>query len=120
MMAAYRIQRQRVKGWKAPMNMVVVSRPSMYSNPYRVGYEVKNNAEAVACFERDLIAARAGKMTVEMLEVWGRNHRAGAAAPFYIVAQVKYLRGQNLACWCPLDQPCHADVLLRMANEEGE
>jgi hypothetical protein len=27
------------------------------------------------------------------------------------------LRGKNLACWCKLDQPCHADVLLRMANE---
>jgi hypothetical protein len=26
------------------------------------------------------------------------------------------LRGRNLACWCPLDQPCHADVLLELAN----
>lgn len=26
------------------------------------------------------------------------------------------LRGKDLACWCPLDQPCHADVLLRIAN----
>jgi hypothetical protein len=26
------------------------------------------------------------------------------------------LRGKNLACWCPLDQPCHADVLLEFAN----
>jgi hypothetical protein len=26
------------------------------------------------------------------------------------------LRGINLACWCALDAPCHADVLLRMAN----
>lgn len=26
------------------------------------------------------------------------------------------LRGKNLACYCPLDQPCHADVLLRLAN----
>ena len=28
-----------------------------------------------------------------------------------------HLRGKNLACWCPLDQPCHADVLLDIANE---
>ena len=21
------------------------------------------------------------------------------------------LRGKDLACWCPLDQPCHAEVL---------
>jgi len=28
------------------------------------------------------------------------------------------LAGKDLACWCPLDQPCHADVLLELANEE--
>jgi len=28
------------------------------------------------------------------------------------------LRGKNLCCWCSLDKPCHADVLLRIANEE--
>lgn len=28
-----------------------------------------------------------------------------------------FLGGKNLACWCHLDQPCHADVLLRIANE---
>jgi hypothetical protein len=26
------------------------------------------------------------------------------------------LTGKDLACWCPLDQPCHADVLLELAN----
>lgn len=26
------------------------------------------------------------------------------------------LRGHDLACWCPLDEPCHADVLLEVAN----
>ena len=26
------------------------------------------------------------------------------------------LRGKDLACWCPTDGPCHADVLLRIAN----
>jgi len=26
------------------------------------------------------------------------------------------LRGKNLACWCPLDKPCHADILLELAN----
>jgi len=29
---------------------------------------------------------------------------------------VNELRGKNLACWCRLDQPCHADVLLELAN----
>ena len=26
------------------------------------------------------------------------------------------LRGKDLACWCPTEGPCHADVLLRIAN----
>jgi len=30
---------------------------------------------------------------------------------------VAELRGKNLACWCKLDAPCHADVLLELANE---
>jgi hypothetical protein len=29
---------------------------------------------------------------------------------------VAELRGKNLACWCKLDQPCHADVLLDLSN----
>ena len=31
-------------------------------------------------------------------------------------ADVYGLRGRVLACWCPLSQPCHADVLLELAN----
>ena len=29
------------------------------------------------------------------------------------------LSGRDLACWCPVDQPCHADVLLELANSEA-
>jgi Domain of unknown function (DUF4326) len=34
-----------------------------------------------------------------------------------IAARV-HLRGKNLACWCRLDRPCHADVLLELANAD--
>jgi len=30
------------------------------------------------------------------------------------------LGGKNLACWCPLDAPCHADVLLQIANSPSK
>jgi hypothetical protein len=33
-----------------------------------------------------------------------------------VVASLPELRGRDLACWCPLDEPCHADVLLEVAN----
>lgn len=29
------------------------------------------------------------------------------------------LRGKNLACWCKPGEPCHADVLLEIANAES-
>lgn len=53
------------------------------------------------------------------------DHAAGIAAGAARVAEqpqvpprpnVAELRGKDLACWCPLDQPCHADVLLELAN----
>lgn len=30
------------------------------------------------------------------------------------------LAGKNLACWCDLDMPCHADTLITMANPKCE
>ena len=37
-------------------------------------------------------------------------------APEKRAALLEPLRGRDLACWCALDQPCHADVLLELAN----
>jgi hypothetical protein len=31
--------------------------------------------------------------------------------------QMHELQGKNLACFCKLDQPCHCDVLLKLANK---
>ena len=43
---------------------------------------------------------------------------AGKPKPPTITEIVAELRGKDLACFCPLDQPCHADVLLEIANAE--
>ena len=45
--------------------------------------------------------------------------RPGPPAPVSIAQVQSELRGRDLACWCPLDQPCHADVLLELANGEA-
>ncbi len=42
--------------------------------------------------------------------------KADGALPFTSEDVRRELRGKNLACWCPSDQPCHADVLLEVAN----
>lgn len=38
----------------------------------------------------------------------------------YAARFARALRGLDLMCTCPLDAPCHADVLLRLANEFGD
>jgi hypothetical protein len=71
---------------------VYVGRPSKWGNPYTIGLD-GTRAEVIAKYAADLKAGRL-PITVEDLES---------------------LRGQNLLCWCaPL--PCHADVLLEIAN----
>lgn len=74
---------------------IYVGRPSRWGNPHRVGYcgvcrDIHDSRSAVAAFQRDLTPAMI------------RNIK-------------KHLRGKNLVCWCA-PGPCHADVLLEIAN----
>ena len=94
MIQPVRIQRKRVKGWKMPENTVYVGRPTPFGNQFYVGlYRDYTAADAVNSFEHSL----------EM--------------NFRLVDKIKKeLRGKNLACWCKLGEPCHADVLLKIAN----
>lgn len=51
---------------------------------------------------------------------WAKDAFDPCPAPFrWMVANLAELRGHDLACWCPLDQPCHADVLIGLANGEA-
>jgi len=92
-----RIQRSRAKGWKIPANAIYVGRPTVWGNPYVVGSQLMNGEtltaeKAVALYEQHL-------------------------ADNFNERDIRHcLRGKDLACWCALDQPCHADVLLRIAN----
>jgi hypothetical protein len=52
------------------------------------------------------------KEAVEAYRWWIEHH-----LPEKLEAKIAPLRGKNLACWCPPGQPCHADVLLQVANE---
>lgn len=96
-MAPQRVQRKRVKGWRAPEGAVYVGRPSRWGNPF-VASRLVTRAEAVRSF-RDALEGRRPAPD-------GMCGRAEIAA----------LRGRPLMCWCPHDVPCHADVLLELAN----
>ncbi|WP_425087815.1 DUF4326 domain-containing protein [Stappia sp.] len=108
-----RIQLRRTKGWRKPPNTVVVSRPSVFGNPFTV---------AAA---REVGFADPHKAAVDEFRAWLSGNpltivpvKNGKMRRQTILARLPELRGKNLACWCPLDSPCHADVLLEMANAE--
>lgn len=115
-----RIQRKRTKGWRMPENTVVVSRPSAWGNPI----DWQECQSEYGCTEVE--AKQAVKDIYHDLAVFALSDRgnADAMARFanyvptqtFIKANIATLRGKNLACWCSLDQPCHADVLLDLAN----
>ncbi|NYV73658.1 DUF4326 domain-containing protein [Streptomyces sp. UH6] len=105
-----RIQRRRTKGWRKPDNCVIVSRPSRYGNPCKVGLMremgyVDPHAAAVGNFRIWLYGSRLDAPTDE-----ADLHRDR------ILDGLPSLRGKDLACTCRPDQACHADVLLRLAN----
>ena len=101
-----RVQLRRTKGWRMPPNTVKVDRTSRWGNPFRIGDIVHRG---LAFSGRDEIVRDAAH-AVQMFERWLFTLERSAGL-------VSELRGKNLACWCLLDAPCHADALLEMANE---
>jgi hypothetical protein len=102
---AVRIQLRRTKGWRLPSNTISVARPTKWGNPFKIGATVHFGPSFSGrdeCIEDAEHACR-------LYRRWLFNLRSAT----HLVAP---LRGKNLACWCRLDQPCHADVLLELAN----
>ena len=101
-----RIRLFRTKGWRMPENTVKVDRSGQkrWGNPFLwTGYGKalddddgrSQRAAAVADYRRWLLQPE--------------------QAPLREAVRAE-LSGKDLACWCPLGQPCHADVLLDLAN----
>jgi Domain of unknown function (DUF4326) len=91
-----RIQRERLTGWRMPPNTIYVGRGTKWGPqwvPSQLWWATDRPQASVEAY-RDAI----GRRLV-------RN-------PNLLVP----LRGKHLACWCRLDQPCHAEVLLELAN----
>lgn len=92
-----------------PPNTIYVGRPSKWGNPFVVGMPAKK--EGGIYVPRDRFDAVVTYHSAAHL--W---HNIYTAEKFTDIVK-KRLKGKNLACWCALDQPCHADVLLEIANE---
>lgn len=108
-----RIQRKRTRGWKMPPNTIYVGRRSVWGNPFRVSNGDCDHPECGPASHPPLTAQMAVdsfRMNLPgIIRVLSRQKRFNGDP-------LAMLRGKNLACWCPLDQPCHADVLLEIAN----
>jgi hypothetical protein len=127
-----RIQRRRSKGWRMPDGCVYVGRPTKWGNPWSIdGYWDAGYSGS---------AARAAEVCVEQFRAWLTGTRSSwtwdiPVAPWALPGvpesawqkpDLAVLRGKDLACWCPLVDkdgkpvPCHADVLLELANREPQ
>lgn len=113
-----RIQLSRTKGWKMPANTVKVDRSTIFGNPFHWAefYFPGINTREDECAE----AVRRFRASVIGFDSNGCHCRP-VAHPDSKIGQIIsqapiQLRGKNLACWCKPGSPCHADVLLEIAN----
>lgn len=115
-----RIQRKRIKGWKAPEGAVYVGRPTRWGNPFTV---INGGPQGWLVYDdRD----RFGFVTYETSSGYIKSFDTREKAHRHAVTLYRKhmrrqwdltpLRGRDLMCFCPLDRPCHADVLIELAN----
>ena len=72
---------------------VYIGRPGRFGNPFMLGYDGNR------------------KQVIKKFETWIKEQ------PELLKAVKKELKGKSFICWCA-PQPCHGDVLMRIANEE--
>ena len=110
-----RVQLRRAKGWRMPENTVKVARPTKWGNPYTIMewglplalelYKRSVQGFWSATGIPDQKVARAYALHCAFQERMGG------------LEEIWTLRGKNLACFCRVDQWCHADILLELAND---
>lgn len=106
-----RIQRKRTKGWRLPEGAVIVDRTSKYGNPFLLGDVIRSFPSLTTRQVQQFVV----NDFISLVDSPTLQARYGYPSREQIRAE---LAGKDLACWCQLDEPCHADVLLRYANEE--
>lgn len=92
-----RVQRKRTKGWKKPNDAVYVGRGTQWGNPFRIN-STRTRQQCVDAYRYEI------------------ERMNGGIVGFNASWVQQKLKGKHLMCWCRLDQSCHADVLLELAN----
>jgi hypothetical protein len=115
-----RVQRSRAKGWQNPEHTIYVGRPTIFGNPFVTG----PGRDAVKLYRQWLDGVWSPSELLVILG-WERRKRSEQfnlldqlhAQRLRVLKQLPHLRGWNLSCWCALESPCHASVLLELANK---
>jgi Domain of unknown function (DUF4326) len=132
-----RIQRKRTKGWRMPENTKSVTRPGKWGNPHVVRKFINSFGHVRYMATHKLL--KVGNTGGWSSAREAARHAVWVQYQYYIQYEIilgnlsiKELSGFNLACFCPLCEkhkdgrpwnepcddcpPCHADVLLELAN----
>jgi Domain of unknown function (DUF4326) len=122
-LAPKRVQLSRAKGWRMPPNTVNVARPGLWGNPFTVS-RWRDVRSCIALFTDLMYGVWNPKTSEHLPDAWTGydEHQAfikrmRARRGCFPQEVVHELRGKNLACWCAVEAPCHADVLLQLANQ---
>ena len=130
-----RIQRKRTKGWRMPSNTVYVGRPTKWGNPFVLEGDMiycdashrRTVMDPWVVYDNDNLYSKENglRRLLDLFRNWlaamlpadDYENRGKVVPPKIDVDMIKTeLKGKDLACWCPEGQPCHADVLLEIAN----
>lgn len=114
----HRIQLRRTRGWRLPAGAIKVDRSTIWGNPWSIHEAIESGL-----FERQFVP----QVCYDNFRRWlGPLGLEVEKFPIYvklltrrreILENLHLLRGKDLACWCPLGQLCHADILIELANK---
>lgn len=102
-----RVQQSHAHG--KPENTVSVARPTKWGNPFLLG-------DVGRSFPSLTTAQRQGFVVNQFKDLLA-SPRLREKHGYPSLAEIRTeLAGKNLACYCPIGTPCHADVLIEVAN----
>lgn len=132
-----RIQRKRTKGWRMPDNSIYVGRPTMWGNPFKVvgdtiyvfsRYRFTHNLDPwifhlMGDTEKAAEIYHECVLNNSMVYAYCADMRDIDIVYIYdhfkqISQNLNKLKGKDLVCWCSLDKPCHADVIIKIINKQ--
>lgn len=121
-MKPVRIQLSRKKGFNLQslsltingLPAINVARPTKWGNPFRSS--TYSQQQAVDLYRTSCMGAMPIAFAVGLLRNVSIIDLANAQVDRLAALPFSDLRNRNLACWCRAGEPCHADVLLELAN----